>query len=385
MRRFADRRHAARPSPASDWAELVKLRLSGLVVLTAAVSHLLARHGMPDSAGGGPAGGPLPGLVLTSLGTALAAFGANAVNQAVEGPRDALMERTRDRPVPAGRVSARRALAAGFALAGAGTALLGLAVNALAAGLAAACFALYAGVYTPLKTRSSLCTLVGAVCGALPPLIGWAGAEGRLSLGGWLLAATLFVWQIPHFLALAWLYRDDYARGGFRMLPVTDRHGALTVRLLVLYSLVLLPIGLLVSLSGMSGRTFALGSLLLGLGLAAAGARLWRERSDGNARRVFYASLAYLPLLLLLMVADPGARGRPRPAFMLPHEEAAPVLAAAVNAAAPNAAAPNVAGSNAAGSNATAPSAAALNAAAPSAAAPSAAAPGEPARAGGSS
>jgi protoheme IX farnesyltransferase len=174
----------------------------------------------------------------------------------------------------------------------------------LGALLAATVVLLYTLVYTPLKRRSTACTLVGAVCGAIPPMIGWAGACGRIDVGAWLLGAVLFLWQIPHFFSLAWLYRRDYARGGFRILPVVDRTGDLTCRALLLFGLLLLPLGLTVSLAGLAGPGFAFGSLILGGGWLLFNARMFRDRSAANARRVFVASLLYLPLLLGLMVAD---------------------------------------------------------------------------------
>jgi protoheme IX farnesyltransferase len=279
------------------YLELAKYRLSLLVALTAVVGFVVA---------GGTGAGR---LAAVAFGTLLAAFGANAVNQRQEAVLDALMARTRGRPIPSGRIGARHALVWGVAAAALGCGLLVWRVNALAGGLAAGVVLLYTLVYTPLKTRSTFCTLVGAVCGAVPPLIGCAGGAGRIDLSGWLLAATLFVWQIPHFFALGWLYRDDYARGGFRMLPVVDRTGALTSRLLVAYSALLLPLGLLFAVTGLTGLFFAAVSVALGVTLTALGIRLWRDRSDRSARRVFLASLAYLAILLAVMVVDRGGRG----------------------------------------------------------------------------
>ncbi len=319
------------------YMELAKFRLSLLVVLTAAVGHLLAGGVVP---GGG-------GLFWTCLGTALAAFGANALNQRMEFRRDGLMDRTRGRPLPAGRLSPRHGLWWGLGFAAAGVGLLAARVNMLAAGLALGVVLLYTLVYTPLKTRTSLCTVAGAACGAIPPLIGWAGASGGLALGAWLLAAILFVWQIPHFLSLAWLYRRDYERGGFRMLPYYDREGHLTVRLLVLYSLLLLPIGAAVSLAGLAGAWFAAGSLLLGLILVSPGLHFYRARGEKQARRVFLASLVYLPLLLGLMVADRHPRGPSAPALRSPgavlagasvHDRPAPAAPAGTTGAASTAA-----------------------------------------------
>jgi protoheme IX farnesyltransferase len=188
----------------------------------------------------------------------------------------------------------------------AGVALLAGLVGRLAAGLAFGVVLLYVMVYTPLKTRSTFCTLAGAACGAMPPLIGWAAASGHLPGRAWLLAGILFVWQIPHFFALAWMHRADYERGGFRMLPVVERDGALTFRVLLLFTLVLLPLGLCVTLAGLAGPIFAVGSFVLGGGWLALAVRLYQQRSTTSARRVFWASLLYLPLLLGLMLADRG-------------------------------------------------------------------------------
>jgi len=282
------------------YLELSKARLSLLVLLTTLVGAVLG-------------GSDLWGwrlltwrLMWTMIGTGMAAAGANALNQWLEKERDARMERTRDRPLPQGKLSPRHALLWGMGTAVVGIVLLAWLVNSLAAILALVVVLLYTLVYTPLKRHSTFCTLVGAVCGAIPPMIGWAASTGRLDLGAWLLATILFIWQMPHFFALGWLYRRDYARGGFCMLPVVDRTGDLTCRVLVMFSLVMLPLGLMVTLTGMAGPIFALGSLLLGIGWLLLGVRLYRDRSAANARKVFLGSLVYLPLLLGLMVADRG-------------------------------------------------------------------------------
>lgn len=276
------------------YMELTKARLSGLVLVTALVGFLLASPR------------PLDPVLLfwTLLGTALSAAGANALNQWMEVRLDARMERTRERPLPSGRLSATHALLLALGLAGGGVAVLAVFVNGLSAALAAFVVLLYLLAYTPLKRRSPACTLVGAVCGAIPPMIGWAGASGGLDTGAWLLGAILFVWQIPHFLALAWLYRDDYEKGGFRMLPVIDRAGRLTTLMVLLYSLALLPVGLTSTLLGITGRVFPAISLLLGGLLLTTGLMLHRSRSASNARRVFLASIIYLPVLLAFMVVD---------------------------------------------------------------------------------
>lgn len=288
--------------------ELTKVRLSGLVVLTAAAGYILARN----------AAFGWWTFLATVLGTWLAAAGAMALNQWWERDRDALMRRTANRPLPAGALPAGRVATGGIALAGLGLAVLARGANTLTAVLGLAVVLLYVLVYTPLKTRSTACTLVGALCGALPPMMGWAAATGSLSFGAWVLAGVLFAWQIPHFLALAWLYREDYRRGGFRMLPLVDPEGTATTRMVLLYSLALIPVALGLVWGGHAGWVYGGGSLVLGTGLLALGKGLARDRSDRQARRVFHGTLAYLPLLLALMVADRQAPGE----FLAPPVEA---------------------------------------------------------------
>jgi protoheme IX farnesyltransferase len=188
--------------------------------------------------------------------------------------------------------------------ASAGLAVLAVAANPVTALLGLIVVLTYTLVYTPLKPRTPLCTLAGAVCGAIPPMMGWAATGGGIGFGAWLLGGALFLWQIPHFLALAWLYREDYERGGFRMLPVVDASGRVTGQMAVLYSLALVPLGVLAALGGITGWLFAGGSVVLGSGLVALSMRLATLRTDSVARRLFLATLAYLPLLLGLMVAD---------------------------------------------------------------------------------
>jgi protoheme IX farnesyltransferase len=216
------------------------------------------------------------------------------------------MERTRRRPLPAGEVSPREATIVAALCATGGVAILAALVNLDAAMLASLTILIYITIYTPLKPRTSLNTLVGAVCGAIPPMIGWVAASGTLDTRALLLGAVLFVWQLPHFLALAWMYRDDYARGGFRMLPVVDPSGRLTGRVVLLSSLVLIPLGLAVVLAGLAGAFFAVGSIVLGTGMVLLAARMAWCRDDASARHVFLASLIYLPVLLALMLLDRG-------------------------------------------------------------------------------
>ena len=276
------------------YAKLAKVRLTLLVVATTAVGFLMA---------GGLRGDP-PTLVWTLLGTALAAAGSMALNQVLEADRDARMERTRRRPVPTGDVGRAAAAIAGAVAAALGLAVLTVRATAVTASLGLTVVLLYTLVYTPLKARTPLCTLVGAVCGAIPPMMGWSATGAPLSFGAWFLAGVLFLWQIPHFLALAWLYREDYQRGGFRMLPVVDPSGRVTAEMAVLYALALLPVGVMAAMAGLTGWLFAACSLALGAALVTLALQLLATRSEPVARRLFLATLAYLPLLLGLMVAD---------------------------------------------------------------------------------
>ena len=280
----------------SVYAQLSKLRLSMMVLLTAAAGFLLGSGDQIDWTVG----------LCALVGTLLAAGSANALNQWWEVARDGRMSRTRHRPLPAGRIGHVHAVAWALVVGVMGVGLLAVTVNVLAAALALATIGIYLFIYTPLKTRSTLNTLVGAVCGAIPPMIGWAAATGRLDAGAWLLGIILFIWQIPHFMALAWLYRRDYRLGGFRMLPAVDPTGEVTGRLVVLYSLALLPIGLVTMVIGLTGYVYAIGSLVLGAALLAVCWHLYRRRTDLSARRLFVASLIYLPLVMLLMLIDRG-------------------------------------------------------------------------------
>jgi protoheme IX farnesyltransferase len=289
---------AARAAESVRWrtyAELTKPRLTSLVLITTALGYLLARTGAVDWVV----------LVAAVAGTALVGGGANGLNQWWEAERDARMTRTRNRPLPSGRLPARAGFAFSVTVTVLGTALLIQFVNALTAGLALASWAIYLFAYTPLKPRSTLNTLVGAVSGAVPPVMGWTAATGRLESGAWVLFAILFVWQIPHFLAIAWVHRRDYDAGGFRMLPVIDPTGRATFRIVVLYCVALLPATYSAALLGLSGWIYLAGATVLGLGLLRAGFRLYRDRSAESARRLFLASIAYLPTLFLLMLLDP--------------------------------------------------------------------------------
>ncbi len=284
--------------------ELAKIRLTAMVLVTTAVGFIL----------GSPGPVAYDRLFWTIAGTGMAAAGASTLNQLLEIRRDALMRRTRGRPLPTGQVSLLHALAFALGTSAAGVGILNELVNPLTALLGLANIVIYSLVYTLLKPRTSLCTLVGAICGALPPMMGWTGAANGISLGAVLLGTILFLWQIPHFLSLVWVCRDDYAKAGFRMLPLIDPGGHLTCLMIVLYSLALLPLGLAVTFAGLAGYLFGAMSLLLGLGLFLLAVQLRCAKTPRNARRVFLASLAYLPLMMLFMVLDGRPNGGPEPA-----------------------------------------------------------------------
>ncbi|MCU0726383.1 MAG: heme o synthase [Planctomycetes bacterium] len=280
----------------SAFVELTKPRLVALVVVTAAAGFAL---------GGGEGGAVLAALLV---GTGLLAGGAAAANEWMEAAHDARMLRTRDRPIPSGRVRPGAALAFAAVAGGAGLSVLAAGAGPLPAGLGALCFAVYVAAYTPLKRVTTLCTPVGAVVGAIPPMMGFAAASGEIGPAAVVLAALLFTWQIPHFLAIAWLCREDYERGGFAMLPVGDTDGRRTFPMVLLYSGALLPVSLAAVPAGSGGPLYAAGALLLGGGFLWLAVKLVREGSRAAARRLFFASLAYLPLLLALLVFDPTAR-----------------------------------------------------------------------------
>jgi len=278
----------------SDYLELAKARLGALVVLTAFVGYVLGARGEVSPWG----------LTAAVMGTALSAFGANILNQWQEADRDSLMLRTHERPLPAGRISRRVALVWGVVTALIGLAILAAGTNRLTTLLSLFVILVYVLIYTPLKVRTPLNTVVGAVCGAVPPMMGWAAATGRLDAGAWILGGILFAWQIPHFLALAWLYREDYARGGFRMLPAVDLEGRLTGRLAFLYAAALLPITAALSAFGVTGGAFLVTSQAIGLAFVGLGWVFLRARNQPTARRLFLASILYLSVLMGLMVVD---------------------------------------------------------------------------------
>jgi protoheme IX farnesyltransferase len=285
----------ASQSKVGDLFVLAKVRLNALVVLTTAGGYYMgARDGVA-----------LGALALTCLGTALVAGGASALNQVDERDTDRLMMRTRSRPVADGRIAPAEGRAIAGALAASGLAILWFSANAVAAVVALATLLSYTVVYTPLKRRTSLATIVGAVPGALPPLIGWAAASGSIAgLAPWSLFLLMFAWQLPHFLAIAWLYRDDYARAGLPMLSVVDRDGGLAGRQALLWAATLVPFSLLPAALQLTGGAFAIGALILGVTLLVLAFRFAFRRTNDNARTLFYASITYLPLLWILMVVD---------------------------------------------------------------------------------
>lgn len=278
----------------ADYLALTKPRITVMVALTAVVGYVMA----------GPAAGAMPRLFACFLGTALVAAGAGCLNMLLERRTDALMRRTANRPIPAGRLSSSEALLFGSGLTASGLLLLSMLVNPLASLVAAITWASYLLAYTPLKTRTSLATLVGAIPGALPPVIGWAAARGSLEPGALLLFAILFCWQIPHFLAIAWMYREDYARAGILMLPVLDPEGRITGRQAVANSLALTLVSLLPTAAGMAGLLYFAGALLLGLALTGLAVRAALRRTLGSVRALFAASILYLAALCSLLLIN---------------------------------------------------------------------------------
>ncbi len=255
---------------------------------------------------GHPFGWSAWAIIHTLFGTALIASGTAALNQWYERDADRQMRRTQFRPLPAGRLQPRKALVFGIGLSIAGGLELGFGVNWLAATIGIATLLMYLGLYTPLKQKTWWSTTVGAVPGAMPPLIGYAAAANRLTPEAWVLAAILFLWQFPHFYAIAWMYREDYSRAGIRMLPVVEPDGESTARQILLYSALLIPISLLPKWMGMTGTIYMVGAIALGLLFLYSGIRVSLDRTKVRARKVLLASVVYLPMLYVLMVLDPS-------------------------------------------------------------------------------
>ena len=279
---------------ASDYVALAKPRLNGLVVASTLAGYAMAGGDTSD----------VVRVSCTVLGTGLVAGGASAFNQVLERDSDGLMRRTRMRPLPDGRLQPSEALLFGAALSASGLALLALGVNALSAFVALTTLVSYAVVYTPLKRRTSFATVIGAIPGARPPGSGWAAGRGSVSQGAWVLFGIVFLWQLPHYLAIAWIYREDYARARLRMLPVLEPDGRSTARQAVVYSAALIPLAMAPTLLGMTGSVYFLGAFLLSGALLALAVRFAGDRSTTAARRLFYGSIIYLPVLWILMIAD---------------------------------------------------------------------------------
>ena len=289
-----------------DYIELTKPRITWLILMSTGIGYFF---GLPG-AGTWLAflkAIPLLSLLHTIVGTGLIASGTAALNQWYEREADRHMRRTSARPLPSGRLSAPRALAFGAALSVAGFVELWLGVNLLSAAIGAFTLASYLFLYTPMKQRTWWSTTVGAIPGAMPPMIGYAAAAGALTRESWVLFAILFLWQFPHFYAIAWMYREDYARAGIRMLPVVEPDGRSTSRQIVLYGMALIPVSLVPGMLGMTGRIYFVGALLLGLWFLYSGVRVALERTVARARGVLLTSVLYLPLIYGLMLLDrPG-------------------------------------------------------------------------------
>ncbi len=291
------RKHAREASVArraADFVALTKPRMVLMILVTTCVGFYLGSSGVLDTLR----------LLYTLLGTALAAGGTLALNQFLEREVDAKMTRTRLRPLPEGRLQPGEALAFGTLVAVAGLLYLGLTVNAVSGLVTAFTVVTYLFVYTPLKQRTSFCSVLGAIPGALPPVTGWVAARGDFGPGAWVLFAILFLWQLPHSLAIGWLYRADYARAGIQLLPVIEPDGCSTGRQIVSNCLALLAVGLLPTLIGLTGSVYFLGALVLGTGLLVCGIVLAVSQSAADARRLVFASLVYLPALLVLMALN---------------------------------------------------------------------------------
>ncbi len=274
--------------------DLVKARLTSLVLLTTMVGFYAGSRQPVDSIL----------MAHAMLGTCVLACGAAALNQLLERNYDALMRRTESRALPSGRLTPDQVLLFGGSLSAFGLVYLAFLVNPLTAFLGAITLVSYLFVYTPLKRRTTLNTAIGAIPGALPPLMGWTAAQDTVSIQGWSLFAILFFWQLPHFLAIAWIYREDYARGGFKMLPLVDEDGGRTGRQALSHSLGLLPVSLFPSLLGLTGSVYFVGALILGIIFVGFAFRFSRARNVRSARALFIVSIIYLPLLLGLLVFD---------------------------------------------------------------------------------
>jgi len=280
-------------SRANDFVALAKPRLNVLVVASSLAGYVMGGGEISDAAR----------VIFTVAGTGLVAGGASAFNQVIERGPDALMRRTRLRPVPDGRLRPGESLLFALLSSAIGLLILVAGVNLLSALVALSTLLIYVLVYTPLKRRTSFATVIGAIPGALPPVIGWAAARDALSQGAWVLFGIVFLWQLPHFLAIAWIYRDDYARAGFPMLPVLGPDGRSTARQATFYCAALVPVSMAPTLIGLTNTTYFVAALILGLLFLGLTLKFARTRTVFDARRLFFASIIYLPILWLLMIA----------------------------------------------------------------------------------
>ena len=280
---------------ASEIAELSKARLSLMALLTTYMGFYLgAPSGFP----------PIIPLLSTLAGAAALAAAAGALNQVMERAYDAKMDRTQDRPLVTGALSVRFAVVFGVTMFLFGTLALAFGANLLTCILGVLTVVSYLFVYTPLKRRTTFNTVVGAIPGALPPMMGWTAATGEMSAAAWALFAILFIWQVPHFMAIAWLYRDDYRKGGFQMLPMVDPDGSRTSGQAILYTVALIEVSLAPSFLGVTGVTYAVGALVVGLVFLRAAIKFGKIRDRSSAKGLFVASIIYLPILLGLMMID---------------------------------------------------------------------------------
>jgi heme o synthase len=287
-----------------DYAELIKLRVTSLIVMTGGCGYFFGAHKAGISSFS-------PGLWHALFGIGLVSSGTAALNEVIEHDIDGHMRRTSSRPLPAGRMSLRHAAVVGGLAAIGGSVYLAVFTNPLTGLLTFLTSVVYLAAYTPLKRISPICTFVGAFPGAMPGVLGWTAARGRLDWGTLALFAILFAWQFPHFFSIAWLYREDYANGGIKMLPVVEEDGRSTGRRILAYSIALIPISLLPSFMGMAGRVYLVGAIVLGIGMLYFGVRLvWLNlppataASKMRARHVLQATVFYLPLLFTLMMSN---------------------------------------------------------------------------------
>src|SRR5687767_9724643 len=278
----------------SAFLELTKPRITFLIVLTACAGFVLGSVGRINYAV----------MAQAMFGIALLSSGIATLNQYMERDLDLLMRRTANRPLPSGKLMPWEALTFGVTLTVLAEIYLSFVVNPLTGLLGLTVIAGYLFAYTPLKTRTSLSTMVGAFPGAVPPLIGWAAARGSVGLEAWVLFAILFLWQFPHFLAIAWMYREDYGRAGILMLPVVEPEGRVTAQQIVVYTVLLLPVSLLPALLGTSGKIYFVGAIVLGLLFLYSSIRAAMSKSRQEAKRLLLASVIYLPLLFILMVVN---------------------------------------------------------------------------------